>query len=168
MQRLDHCSFLFLYSTEPGKEKFIPILWRWSKLWRQIDRLIIFFFVIVYMVFNVSWLMWFYCLSIKIKSFSFSVAVKDVCQPNPCYNGGNCAAKGNRYTCTCTKDFSGEQCSGNTFYKLWGFWLRNRRKRLLSICWFRNTSINFTSFTLLNQLTLASLFLKILSDDAME
>lgn len=34
----------------------------------------------------------------------------DPCEPNPCQNGGSCAASGSSHTCTCTGGFTGTNC----------------------------------------------------------
>jgi EGF-like domain len=34
----------------------------------------------------------------------------DPCSPNPCENGGTCAASGSSFTCTCTGGFTGTNC----------------------------------------------------------
>ena len=38
----------------------------------------------------------------------------DVCDSNPCLNGGDCDTSGDGYTCDCEAYFRGEQCESKT------------------------------------------------------
>ncbi len=36
--------------------------------------------------------------------------VVDLCDPNPCQNGGMCTSMGNTFTCVCPPEFTGTIC----------------------------------------------------------
>ena len=40
----------------------------------------------------------------------------DVCDPNPCQNGGICTDHVNSYTCTCASGFTGNDCETSTIF----------------------------------------------------
>lgn len=39
------------------------------------------------------------------------------CLPNPCGNGGKCTDEGLTYSCDCTGDWVGDQCTDSEFIK---------------------------------------------------
>jgi EGF-like domain len=47
---------------------------------------------------------------------AFCEDIKDICQSNPCLNGGSCIGSVEFYLCSCQLGYSGENCEKSTYY----------------------------------------------------
>ena len=52
-----------------------------------------------------------YCYVLLIGNFNFRFTDIDDCDPNPCHNAGVCADLINGYTCDCTDQYMGQNCT---------------------------------------------------------
>ena len=47
---------------------------------------------------------------ITVTLLCFYSVFSEVCQPNPCRNGGSCSKSGDSFDCKCSRGFKGRHC----------------------------------------------------------
>ena len=88
---------------------------------------------------------------LKLFPFHWNRLAEDFCSSNPCANSGTCSLTGNSYTCTCTSQYTGQNCTeGNSSVLnaisvpptevFWRFW------RLLKARWQKQKLIIISPF----------------------